>query len=55
MNNHLLDIIACPSCKGKLEEKDRYLICQIDRIAYPIKDGIPVLLVDQAKPLGEIE
>ncbi|WP_028772442.1 Trm112 family protein [Shewanella waksmanii] len=49
----LLDIIACPVCKGKLEyNKDKQqLICKVDRLAYAINDGIPVLLENKAEPL----
>ncbi|MBV7315512.1 Trm112 family protein [Shewanella sp. NIFS-20-20] len=49
----LLDIVACPVCKGKLEynkEQDS-LICHADRLVYPITEGIPVLLADRAEPL----
>ncbi|MBY5993877.1 Trm112 family protein [Ferrimonas balearica] len=51
-DNKLLEIIACPVCKGKLEydrEGDR-LICKADRLVYPITEGIPVLLEDRAEP-----
>ncbi|UJF20850.1 Trm112 family protein [Shewanella sp. OMA3-2] len=49
----LLDIVACPVCKGKLDyDKDaQQLICKFDKIAYPINDGIPVLLENRAIPL----
>ena len=49
----LLDILACPKCKGDLEltnEKDG-LICNACRLQYPIKDGIPVMLIDEATKL----
>lgn len=47
----LLDIIACPICKGKLEfnQSNQELICRFDKLAYPINDGIPVLLENKAK------
>lgn len=46
MDHRLLEIIACPVCHGKLSyNKDNLeLICKIDHLAYPIRDGIPVLL-----------
>ena len=49
----LLEILACPACKGTLEykEADRLLLCHVCRLAYEIRDGIPVMLTDQAKPL----
>lgn len=51
----LLDIVACPTCKGKLElDKDKgELICRFDRVAYPIEEGIPVLLENRARPLQQ--
>ena len=47
----LLDIIACPVCKGKLEydKENQELICKADRLAYPIRDDIPALLQPQAR------
>lgn len=53
MDKKLLDILACPICKGKLVYlKDaKELICKADRLAYPIRDNIPVMLVDEARPL----
>ncbi len=48
----LLDVIACPVCKGKLlfaQHNDAdALVCRFDRLVYPLKDGIPVLLEEQA-------
>ncbi|WP_299805990.1 Trm112 family protein [uncultured Shewanella sp.] len=51
----LLEIVACPVCKGKLEyNKDaQQLICRADKLAYPINDGIPVLLENKAESLAE--
>ncbi|MCW3173996.1 Trm112 family protein [Shewanella subflava] len=53
----LLDIVACPVCKGKLEfdKEGQQLICKFDKIAYPINDGIPVLLENRAIPLSTVE
>jgi len=47
----LLDIIACPVCKGKLSvnHKSNELICKFDHLAYPIVDGIPALLQTRAR------
>lgn len=55
MDKKLLDILVCPLCKGKLLLKDKELICRFDRLAYPIRDGIPVMLETQARliPLEE--
>jgi uncharacterized protein YbaR (Trm112 family) len=53
MDKKLLDILACPICKGKLVYlKDaKELICKADRLAFPIRDDIPVMLVDEARAL----
>lgn len=53
----LLDIVACPTCKGKLEyDKDaQQLICKAERLAYPITEGIPVLLENRAISLDDAE
>ncbi|EGY34348.1 Trm112 family protein [Aggregatibacter actinomycetemcomitans] len=55
MNGKLLEIVACPSCHGRLEydEQHQRLICRFEKIAYPIKNGIPVLLAEQAQPLNQ--
>ena len=53
MDNKLLDILACPVCKGKLlyNKDQQELICRADRLAYPIKEGIPVMLEEEARQL----
>lgn len=55
----LLDIVACPVCKGKLlyKAEQNQLICRFDRLAFPIKDNIPVLLETEAHELtlSEVE
>jgi len=50
MDKKLLDILACPKCKGDLEydEKNQKLICRKCKLAYPIKEDIPVMLIDEA-------
>ena len=50
----LLKILACPSCKKPLEEreKEKLLACGTCRKAYPVEDSIPVLLIDRARPLA---
>ena len=49
----LLEILVCPLCKGKLiYKKDAdELVCKADRLAFPVKDGIPVMLEDEARKL----
>lgn len=59
MDRKLLDILVCPVCKGPLvyEKAKAELICKADRLAYPIRDDIPVMLEDEARqvPAEEIE
>ena len=57
MDKKLLDILACPVCKGPLvHNKDsQELICKADRLAYPIRDDIPVMLEDEARQLDAEE
>ena len=49
----LLDILVCPKCKGDLEYRpdEAVLICHACRLAYPIEDDIPIMLIDEAKPV----
>lgn len=58
MDHRLLEIVACPSCKGKLnfDKENNELVCKFDRLAYPIVDGIPVLLTNEARniPADEV-
>ncbi|WP_350306930.1 Trm112 family protein [Photorhabdus viridis] len=53
MDHRLLEIIACPVCNGKLSyDKENFeLICKLDRLAFPVRDGIPVLLDLEAREL----
>ncbi len=57
MDSKLLDILVCPVCKGKLyyAVEAGELICRGDRLAYPIRDGIPVMLEQEARPLAADE
>ncbi len=50
IDQELLDILACPKCKGeiRLNESKDGLICDACRLLYPIKDDIPVMLIDEA-------
>lgn len=52
MDKKLLTILVCPLCKGKLLLKKEELICRFDRLAYPIRDGIPVMLENEARLLS---
>ena len=57
MDKKLLDILVCPVCKGELvyDKKNLELICKLDRLAYPIRDDIPVMLVEEARELDATE
>jgi uncharacterized protein YbaR (Trm112 family) len=57
MDSKLLDILVCPLCKGALvfNRERQELVCKADRLAYPIRDGIPVMLEDEARTLGADE
>ncbi|HYW12570.1 MAG TPA: Trm112 family protein [Longimicrobium sp.] len=50
----LLELLVCPKCKGELryEQDPQSLVCEADRLRYEVRDGIPILLIDEAKPLG---
>jgi uncharacterized protein len=51
ISRELLEILACPKCHSRLELKgEDQLLCPVDRVVYPIVDGIPVLLIEEARP-----
>ena len=54
MDKKLLDILACPLCKSPLiyQKQQQELICKADRLAFPIRDDIPVMLEDEARQLS---
>lgn len=53
MDAKLLEILVCPVCKSPLlyRKTENELICKADRLAYPIRDGIPVMLEEEAREL----
>lgn len=53
MDKRLFDVLACPVCKGPLdyEKKDSELCCRGCRLAFPIRDDIPIMLEDEARQL----
>lgn len=55
MDANLIGVLVCPICKSILRYKKdtQELICVVDKLAYPIKDGIPVLLEKAARPIEE--
>ena len=54
MDSKLLDILACPLCKGPLtwHRDAQQLVCRVDRLAFPVRDGIPVMLEEEARKLS---
>ena len=57
MDKKLLDILVCPVCKGPLvyRKAEQELICKACRLAYPVRDEIPVMLEDEARQLAPEE
>lgn len=57
MDKKLLEILACPLCKSPLiyKQQEQELICKADRLAFPVRDGIPVMLEDEARELSNDE
>ena len=53
MDAKLLEILVCPLCKSQLlyRKTEQELICKADRLAFAIKDGIPIMLADEARTL----
>lgn len=56
IDRELLEILVCPQCKGTLEfdREAAELLCRKDRLAFPIRDGIPVMLIDEARQIEEV-
>ena len=57
MDKRLLDILVCPVTKGPLvwDADKQELLCKASRLAYPVRDGIPVMLEEEARPLSDEE
>jgi len=55
VDKKLLEILVCPLCKGPLEYRkdDSELVCKADKLAYPIKNDIPVMLEEEARVLAD--
>lgn len=53
LSPQLLEILVCPKCKGALEyhENEQCLVCHACRLSYPIRDEIPIMLIEEATPL----
>jgi uncharacterized protein len=54
LDERLLEILVCPKCRGELEHRvgPEELICRDCELRYPVEDGIPVMLIDEAQPLS---
>jgi uncharacterized protein YbaR (Trm112 family) len=48
----LVEIVACPKCKGKLEQRESEFICHVCRLAYAVIDDLPNFIIEEARPLG---
>ncbi|MFA7668760.1 MAG: Trm112 family protein [Burkholderiaceae bacterium] len=55
MESRLLEILVCPICKSSLryDRQHQELICQADRLAFPVRDGVPIMLEDEARELAD--
>jgi uncharacterized protein YbaR (Trm112 family) len=53
VNKELLEILACPVCKGKLKynKTGQELVCKFHKLAFPIRNGIPIMLEEQARKI----
>ena len=53
LSPQLLAILVCPKCRGRLEyrEAESSLVCPACRLRYPVRDDIPIMLIDEATPL----
>ncbi len=54
LSQELLDILACPKCKGDLRLTDQQdgLVCNACKLVYPVRDDIPIMLIEEAKPIA---
>ncbi len=53
LSPQLLELLVCPKCKGELEyrEAEEYLVCHSCRLRYPVREDIPIMLIDEATPI----
>ena len=54
MDSRMLEILACPVCKGplKYQREAQVLVCRMDRLAFPVRDDVPVMLEEEARQLA---
>ncbi|MGK0474478.1 MAG: hypothetical protein ACJAYV_000121 [Oleispira sp.] len=57
MDKQLAAMLVCPICKGQLkwDKEAQELLCTFDGLAYPVRDGVPVMLEQEARQMGEEE
>ena len=55
VDERLLKILVCPQCKKDIRLVGDWLVCDECCLKYPVRDGIPIMLVDEAEPLEECE
>ena len=53
IDEKLLQILACPACKGPISLQGDWLVCAGCCLRYPVRDGIPIMLVEEAEPLAD--
>lgn len=51
VDERLLEILVCPQCKNDVTLEGEWLVCRQCQVRYPVRDGIPIMLVDEAEPL----
>lgn len=56
MDNKQIEMMVCPECNGKLdyEKKNKELTCHSCELAFPVKDGIPVMLIEEARKMDKV-
>jgi uncharacterized protein YbaR (Trm112 family) len=54
MDARLIEILACPVCKGPVQfrREQQVFVCRMDRLAYPVRDDVPVMLEEEARQLA---
>ena len=50
LDKEFVEILACPECKASVEQEDDRLVCTECGKRYPVRDGIPIMLIDEAEP-----
>ncbi|MCM8766077.1 MAG: Trm112 family protein [Candidatus Omnitrophica bacterium] len=49
LDKKIIDLLACPVCKGEVEEKENRIVCKECGLKYPIREGIPIMLIAEAE------